>query len=73
MLFGETMQSIMPWDVPWWSPDVAIFVGILYLVLAGLGLGLFWVAYRTYRDISQDTEGTHHSDNQTDCMCKEKT
>jgi len=53
MLFGETVQSILPQDIPWWSPDFAIFIGIVYLVLFTLSIGLGWVFYRTYRDLAK--------------------
>lgn len=33
MLPGETVHSPLPQDIPWWSPDFAVFFGVLYLVL----------------------------------------
>ena len=40
MLHGETVQSCLPWDIPWWQPEYAAFFGIFYvltgLILAGL-------------------------------------
>ncbi len=45
MLYGETLHSPFPQDIPWWAPDFALFFGILYLVLlviaTGLGIALF--------------------------------
>lgn len=44
MLHGETVQSCLPWDIPWWQPEYAIFFGICYvltsLIIAGLGVAL---------------------------------
>jgi hypothetical protein len=40
MLPGETVQSPLPQDLPWWSVDHAIFFGVLYLVLIVLGAGI---------------------------------
>lgn len=27
MLHGETIHSPLPQDIPWWSPDFAVFFG----------------------------------------------
>ena len=47
MLHGETIQSMLPWDIPWWMPDHAIFFGVLYAVLLTLGAGLGLVAIKS--------------------------
>ena len=36
MLHGETIHSPLPQDIPWWSPDFAVFFGVLYLDLGHL-------------------------------------
>lgn len=53
MLHGETVQSPLPQDIPWWSPDFAIFFGILYLVLFVIGSGLGYVLWQTLRDYAK--------------------
>lgn len=40
MISGETVQSLLPQDIPWWRPDYAIFFGVLYMVLLVIGSGL---------------------------------
>lgn len=40
MLHGETVQSPLPQDLPWWMPDHAVFFGVLYAVLFIIGSGL---------------------------------
>ncbi len=40
MLHGETVQSPLPQDLPWWQPDHAIFFGVLYAVLFIIGSGV---------------------------------
>ena len=55
MLRGETVHSPAPWDLPLWSPDYVIFFGVLYLVLAAIGLGLGLVICKTIKD-SKDSE-----------------
>lgn len=40
MIPGETVQSMLPQDIPWWRPDYAIFFGFLYAVLMVIGSGL---------------------------------
>ena len=50
MLHGETVHSPLPQDIPWWSPDFAIFFGVLYLVLLVIASGLGVVLLRALRD-----------------------
>lgn len=50
MQHGETIHSMLPWDIPWWMPDHFVFFGVLYLVLATLGLGLALVVGKTLKD-----------------------
>ena len=52
MLPGETVQSPLPQDIPWWSPDYAIFFGVLYLVLFVIGSGVGYVLLRSLREAS---------------------
>ncbi len=44
MLRGETVQSCLPWDIPWWQAEYAVFFGIFYisvgLILAGVGVAI---------------------------------
>ena len=56
MLPGETLHSALPQDIPWWMPDHAIFFGILYGVLAVIGGGLAYVAFRTFRDLTDSRQ-----------------
>lgn len=53
MLHGETVQSPLPQDIPWWSPDFAIFFGVLYLVLLVIGSGVGYVILQTLRDCAK--------------------
>jgi hypothetical protein len=55
---GETLHSILPWDVPWWAPDHVIFLGTLYLVLGAIGLGMVWVVIKSLIEASKG--GGHH-------------
>ncbi|MDQ7031231.1 MAG: hypothetical protein Q9M37_00720 [Desulfonauticus sp.] len=47
MLHGETVHSMLPQDIPWWSPDYAIFFGVLYAVLLTIGSGVGLVVLRS--------------------------
>ena len=47
MLKGETLHSPLPWDLPWWAPDHAIFFGVLYAVIGVIGLGLTVVVIKS--------------------------
>lgn len=51
MQHGETIQSMLPWDIPWWMPDHFVFFGVLYLVLATLCIGFALVAGKTIKDL----------------------
>lgn len=59
MRFGETVHSMLPQDIPWFLPDHAIFFGVLYAVLAVLGMGLGYVVLKSVKDASKDC-GCHH-------------
>ena len=37
---GENGHSPLPWDLPLWQPDYAIFFGVLYAVILILGIGI---------------------------------
>ena len=54
MLHGETIHSPLPQDIPWWSPDFAVFFGVLYLVLFVLGSGVGYVILRSVWDTCRD-------------------
>jgi len=57
MQHGETIHSMLPWDIPWWMPDHAIFFGVLYLVLTVLGLGLACVLGKSFLDLRKELSG----------------
>lgn len=50
MIHGETVQSPLPMDLPWWMPDHFVFFGVLYVVLGVIGLGLFITVLQSLRD-----------------------
>ncbi len=43
----ETLRSLLPWDIPWWLPDHAVFFGLFYAVLTTLGVGMGIVVLRS--------------------------
>ena len=47
MIPGESVHSMLPWDIPWWRPDHAIFFGVLYAVLIILGSGVGFVLLKS--------------------------
>ncbi len=55
MLHGETVQSPLPMDLPWWQPDHFIFFGVLYVVIGILGAGMAYCAVRAWMDSKKDT------------------
>ena len=50
MIHGETVQSPLPQDLPWWQPDHAIFFGVLYAVLAVVGTGMAVAILKSWWD-----------------------
>ncbi|SHN51837.1 hypothetical protein [Desulfovibrio litoralis] len=54
MLHGETIQSPLPFDIPWWMPDHAIFFGVLYAVLFVIMSGLGYVIIKSLSQASKD-------------------
>lgn len=58
LLHGQNGHSPFPWNLPMWSPDYAIFFGVLYLVLLVLGCGLGLVFMKAIRDAK--SENSHH-------------
>lgn len=50
MIYGETVQSPLPWDLPWWAPDHAVFFGVLYSVLGILNIGIAYCVIKAYID-----------------------
>ena len=59
MLHGETIHSPLPQDIPWWSPDFAVFFGVLYLVLFVIGTGVGYVILRSIWDTCRGSCGCH--------------
>ncbi len=57
MLHGETIQSPLPMDIPWWMPDHVIFFGVLYAVLLTLAAGLGYVILKSVRQATQECQG----------------
>ena len=53
MIHGETVHSPLPMDLPWWMPDHFVFFGVLYVVLAVLGIGLTITIMQSLRDVKK--------------------
>ncbi|MFN2268146.1 MAG: hypothetical protein ABR542_02245 [Desulfonatronovibrio sp.] len=47
MIPGETVQSMLPQDIPWWMADHFVFFSVLYLVLLTIGLGVGAVFFQS--------------------------
>ena len=60
MLHGETIQSPLPMDIPWWMADHAVFFGVLYAVLFTIGAGLAYVVIKSVLQAREDEQGCHH-------------
>jgi hypothetical protein len=56
VLRGETIQSMLPWDIPWWLPDYAMFFGTFYLVLGVIGSGVLFAVLKSLRDARKDAK-----------------
>ena len=60
MLKTETLHSPLPWDLPLWMPDHAVFFGVLYLVLGIIGIGVTIVVLKTIRESCRSEESEQH-------------
>ncbi len=54
--YGESIQSLFPWDIPLWDSGYALFFGVFYIVLTTVGIGLGIVIYKTYKDMKNDND-----------------
>ncbi len=54
MLHGETVQSPLPMDLPWWMPDHVIFFGVLYIVIGILGAGVAYCVIKSWLDTKKE-------------------
>ncbi len=52
--YGESIQSLFPWDVPFWDPAYALFFNVVYLILTVVFIGIGLVIYKTYKDVKND-------------------
>lgn len=59
MLPGETIQSFLPHDIPFWMPDHAIFMGAFYLALIIIGAGVGYVVLKSIKDTASDSNESH--------------
>ncbi|SDB39848.1 hypothetical protein SAMN05660653_01896 [Desulfonatronum thiosulfatophilum] len=57
MLPGETIQSFLPQDIPWWMPDHAIFMGAFYLALIIIASGVGFVVLKSIKDSFSESDG----------------
>ena len=55
MFPGETIQSFLPQDIPWWMPDHALFMGAFYLALILIGSGVGFVLLKSIKDAVVDS------------------
>lgn len=53
--YGESIQNLFPWGIPWWDPAHLVFFGVFYLALSTIGIGLGLICYKTYKDMKKDT------------------
>lgn len=56
---GENGHSLLPWDLPLWQPDYAIFFGALYSVLLVLGIGITLAFARAIKDANSSEHHDH--------------
>ncbi len=57
---GESIQSMLPQDIPWWMPDHFTFFGVLYLALFFIGSGVGIVVLKSVWDTYFKKGGDAH-------------
>lgn len=60
MQHGESIHSMLPWDIPWWTTDHTVFFGVLYIVLSIIGTGVGIVVLKSIWDTMRGKGGSHH-------------
>lgn len=56
----RSVNSMLPWDVPWYDPSHAVFFAALYGALSVIGIGVLAAIVITMRRLSRDDGGSHH-------------
>ncbi|MCU0572214.1 MAG: hypothetical protein MUC41_04390 [Syntrophobacteraceae bacterium] len=56
----RSVNSMLPWDVPWYDPSHVVFFAALYGALSVIGIGLLAAFVITMRRLSRDAGGSHH-------------
>lgn len=51
MLRGETVHSCLPWDIPWWQAEYAVFFAIFYALVGAIIAGLSVALLKTVRQV----------------------
>jgi hypothetical protein len=59
MIHGETLHSVLPWDIPWFMPDHAVFLSVLYMVLGILGMAVGFAAAKAFIETLAEPPGAH--------------
>lgn len=47
----QSLYTTLPWDIPWHDPSHAVFMGVVYLVLATIGVGLTVALLYTLKEL----------------------
>jgi hypothetical protein len=55
MLPGETIQSLLPHDIPWWMPDHVVFMGAFYLSMILIFGGFGYAIIKSLKDTLSDS------------------
>lgn len=48
----QSLYTTLPWDIPWYDPSHAVFMGVVYLVLTVIGVGLTVAILSTLKNLS---------------------
>lgn len=56
----RSVNSPLPWDIPWYDPSHMVFFAALYGALSVIGIGLVSALILTIKRMKSGGSGSHH-------------
>lgn len=55
----RSLNSMLPWDIPWYDPSHTVFFVALYGALAVIGVGVAAAVFMTMKQLKQGGDSHH--------------
>ena len=56
----RSVNTPLPWDIPWYDPSHMVFFAALYGALSVIGIGLISALILTIKRMKSGGSGSHH-------------